>query len=818
MPLSPLTPAQLRRVCDPASLGFETTASLTVAPDIIGQPRGTRAIEFGIDIESPGYNIFVLGEEGTGRTTAIGRFLRQRAATRLTPQDWVYVNNFAEPHRPRALNLPAGMGTALRDDMTALVSYLRRSLPQAFEQEAYTQARNQIQDKLSADSEARFSALQSRAAAVNIAPVRVPDGWSLVPLRNGEPMDPAAYGTLPEAERKTLEADRRAVEHELEDTLRQIRELEKATADSLRALDKQVAASVVDHQIDELKAKYGAHAETACYLDEVRGDLLDHVSDFLPAASDKSVPPDFRRYGVNVVVDHGRTAGAPVIVELNPTFSKLMGRIEHEARMGALVTDFTLIKTGSLHAANGGYLVLRARDVYSDSQAWDALKRSLLSGFVRTEDIAAKGGFSTTSLDPEPIPLDLKVVLVGSSGAYYFLFDADEDFANIFKVKADFSSEMPRTPENEQQYAGFVAARCAEESLRPFDCGAVAKVVEFGSRAAQDQTKLSVRFGEIADLLREANYWAGKAGHEPAIAADVQKAVEEKVYRSNETEQYMRDRILEGSIFIDTSGEVVGQVNALSVSASADYSYCLPSRITARTFVGHSGISQIERDTNMAGPIHNKGLLTLTSFFNATYASQRAVSFSAQITFEQTYGGVEGDSASCAELYALISSLSGRPVKQSLAVTGAVNQEGNVQPIGAVNEKIEGFFAVCEARGLTGEQGVLIPATNVRDLMLSEKVVAAAEAGRFHIWPISTVDEGIEILTGAKAGARKGGRYPENTVHGAGQKRLRELARGHDHERDDDRPRSARKKTARKKRVVRKRPVAKKRPARKAKR
>ncbi len=335
--------------------------------------------------------------------------------------------------------------------------------------------------------------------------INLPDGWSLVPLRNGEPMDPAAYGALPEAERKSREAGRRAVEHGLEDTLRQIRELEKATADSQRALDKQVAASVVDHQIDELKAKYGAHVETAGYLDEVRGDLLDHVSDFLPAASDKSVPPDFRRYGVNVVIDHSRTAGAPVIVELNPTFSKLMGRIEHEARMGALVTDFTLIKTGSLHAANGGYLVLRARDVYNDSQAWDALKRSLLSGFVRTEDIAAKGGFSTTRLDPEPIPLDLKVVLVGSSGAYYFLFDADEDFANIFKVKADFSSEMPRTPENEQQYAGFVAVRCAEESLRPFDCGAVAKVVEFGSRAAEDQTKLSVRFGEIADLLREAD-------------------------------------------------------------------------------------------------------------------------------------------------------------------------------------------------------------------------------------------------------------------------------------------------------------------------
>jgi predicted ATP-dependent protease len=822
MPPTPLSPSQLRRVCDPNSFNFETTADLPIQSDIIGQPRGIRAIEFGIDIDSPGYNIFVLGEEGTGRTTAIGRFLREHAAKRATPQDWAYVNNFAEPHKPRALNVPAGLGNQLRDDMAALVDGLKRNLPRAFEQESYLDARNQLQRRFEAERDRLFADFEAKARAANFTLVRTPSGWALNPLSEGQPLSPEAFAALPQAERQTIDAAGRDLGDDLEALLRAVRGLEKAAKDSHRTLNGQVAASVVDIPLGELKAKFAAHEETIFYLGEVRQDLIDHVSDFLPAEdarpdSGALPPPDFRRYAVNVVVDHSRSRGAPVVVELNPTYSKLLGRIEHESRFGNLATDFTLIRTGALHAANGGYLVLRARDVFYEPMAWDALKRSLLSGFVRTEDIPVRAGYTATkTLDPEPIPLHLKVVLVGVPDVYYHLFYEDEDFGSIFKVKSDFSSDMPRTEENERQYAHFMAARCAEEKLRPLDRSAVAKVIEFGSRAANDQQKLSVRFGEVTDLLREANYWAGAAGRLTVTADDVRTALTEKIYRSNKVEERLRRDILEGLVFIDTAGMGVGQVNALTVSDSADYSYGLPTRVTARTFVGHSGIGQIDRDINLAGPIHNKGLLTLISFFNATYAAHRSVSFGSQITFEQSYHSIEGDSASCAELFALLSSLSGYPIKQSLAVTGSVNQKGEVQPIGAVNEKIEGFFAVCAARGLSGEQGILIPAANVRELMLSEQVVEAVAAGKFHIWAIAAVDEGLELLTGLPAGAHDDhGRFPEGTVHHAVQKRLRELTRGHDREHDHDDHRQPEKKQKRKKKVVKKkRPVKKKKTPR----
>lgn len=787
---------------------------MTGAVDIIGQPRGTRAIEFGIEIESPGYNIFVLGAEGTGRTTAIGRFLRERAAQRPTPPDWMYVNNFAEPHKPRALNLPAGRGAELCKDMAALVDHLRRSLPQVFGQPAYLDACSEAKKKMEAERDELFAAAQAKAAAAGIGVVRSPSGWSLVPLAEGRPLKPEEFDALPKSQRRAYEESRRVIEEEFENTQRAIRQLETSFKDTQRKLDQQVAASVVDHQFEELKAKYQPYEETVFYLDEVRHDILNHVSDFVPpeaadgASAEERPAPDFHQYIVNLVVDHSRAKGAPVVVELNPTYAKLLGRIEYESRFGSLVTDFTMIKTGALHAANGGYLVLRAPDVLYEPLAWDALKRSLISGYVRTEDIATRSSLTTTkTLDPEPIPLNLKVVLVGPPYLYYNILEGDEDFAATFKVRADFATSMPRTPENERFYAAFIAARCAEESLRPFDRGAVAKVVEYGSRAAEDQHKLSVRFGEIADLLREANYWAGRAGRAVVTAADVRAALDERIYRANKREELLRESILEGSVFIDTHGEAVGQVNAISVSDAGDYSFGLPTRVTARTFVGHGGIGQIDRETNLAGPLHNKGLLTISSFFNATYAASRSVSFGAQITFEQNYVSIEGDSASSAELYALLSSLSGYPIKQSLAVTGSVNQKGEVQTIGNVNEKIEGFFEVCAARGFTGDQGVLIPAANVRDLMLNEKVVAAVEEGKFHIWAVNTVDEGIELLTGVPAGLRKDGSFPDKTVHGAVQKRLRELARGHDRDHEESR------KTLPKKRARKKTPAKKRRPA-----
>ncbi len=808
MPLTPLTLDQLRHISDPEAFHFDTTADLSVAPEIIGQPRGTRAIEFGIDIDSPGYNIFVLGEEGTGRTTAIGRFLRNKAERRPIPQDWMYVQNFAEPHKPRALNLPAGLGSALRDDLNGLVEHLKRSLPQAFEQETYLAEYNKIQNQFESDRDSMFATLAEKALAVNITVMNTASGIAIAPIRDNKPLSPEEFESLPDAEQKELEAAREQIKDEMESMLRVIRNAEKSAREAQRQLNQLVAASIVDRHLDELKTKYALYDETVFYLNEVRQDIIEHVTDFLPSDDAKGDAatqprPDFRKYTVNLVVDHSKTQGAPVVVELNPTFAKLLGRIENESRFGMLLTDFTLIKTGALHAANGGYLVLRARDVFYEPLAWDALKRSMISGYVRTEDITSRTGFGATkTLDPEPIPLDLKVVLVGSPDIYYDLLHLDEDFGTIFKVKADFVSEMPRTNENEHQYALFIATRCAEEKLRPFDRGAVAKVIEYGSRLIGDQYKLSVRLGEVADLLREANYWAGIAQHDGVSVGDVLKALDEKFYRHNKSEELLRERILEGSVYIDTSGAVVGQINALSIVDYGDYPFGLPSRVTARTFVGHGGISQIDRDTNMTGPIHNKGLLTLISYFNSTYATHRSLSFSAQITFEQNYNGIEGDSASCAELCALLSSLSGHPIKQSIAITGAVNQKGDILPIGGVNEKVEGFFTVCHARGLTGDQGVIIPQTNVRDLMLRENVLEAVKENKFHIFAVSTVSEAIEILTGVPAGDRKDGRFPDKTVHHAAEKRLRELAKGHDRDRDEDE-----KKPQKKKRVVKKKPI-----------
>jgi lon-related putative ATP-dependent protease len=697
--------------------------------------------------------------------------------------------------------------------MEALVDHLKRNVPQAFEQEPYVEARSQIRAQYEAQRDDLYASLQSKATAKGLTILRAPQGFVIVPARNGKPIPPEEFDSLPAAERQKFDEARRAVEDDLDEALRAGHALEKNVKDAQRALDQKVAASVVDRWIDELKAKYIDHPETVFYLSEVRRDIVDHVEDFLPrgepSPNDPEPRPNFRRYTVNLVVDHSQTQGAPVVVELNPTYSKLLGRIEYEARFGALVTDFTLIKTGALHAANGGYLVLRAHDIFFEPYAWDALKRSLLTGFVRTEDISrSTGGLAPTkTLDPEPIPLSLKVVLVGPPDAYYDLFEFDEGFSSLFKVKADFAYDMPRTPETELQYAQFVAARCVEEKLRPFDQTAVAKVIEFGSRAAGDGQKLSARFGAVTDLLREANFWAGKAGRNVVAASDVRAALDDQMYRANKIEEIQRERILEGSIFVDTQGGAVGQVNALSVLELGDYAYALPSRVTVRTFVGHGGVSHLDRDTSMAGPIHNKGLLTLVSFFNATYAAHRSLSFSAQITFEQNYGNIEGDSASAAELCALLSSLSAHAIKQSIAITGSVNQRGDVQPIGAVNEKIEGFFAVCEARGLTGDQGVIIPQTNVRDLMLKEKVIAAVEQGKFHIWAVSNVSEAIELLTGIPAGSRKDGRWQEHTIHHAVQKRLRELAKGHDRDHDEDEEKK--KKLARKK--AKRKPASKKR-------
>jgi lon-related putative ATP-dependent protease len=557
-----------------------------------------------------------------------------------------------------------------------------------------------------------------------------------------------------------------------------------------------VASFTAGHLLDDLEIKYTAFEEVVLYLKEVRQDIVEHAQDWkeegasqeeteqpsrpAPSLPDNAAPPPQARYQVNLLVDNSRRKGAPVMVESNPTFTNLMGRIEHDVKYGGTTTDFTMLRAGALHAANGGYLVLRAKDLLEDESAYSALKRALGNGVVTIEEPGVQMRLLTTvTLAPEPIPLDVKVILLGSPALYYTLYSMDEDFQKLFKVKADFSSYMDRTPENETSYAFFIRARVVEEKLRDFGPSGVAAIVEYGSRLAEDQTKLTTHFGDLADIIREASYWAGKADHALVSADDVHRAVDEWTYRSNQIEERVQEEIAKGTIMVDTSGAKMGQVNGLSVSTLGDYSFGQPSRITARTFMGRAGVVAIEREVKLSGPIHNKGVMILAGYLGGQYAIDKPLALSASLSFEQTYSEVEGDSASSTELYAILSSLSGLPIKQSIAVTGSVNQRGEIQPIGGAQHKIEGYFQVCKTHGLTGDQGVMIPHQNVKNLMLRPEVVQACAEGKFHIWAIWTIDEGIELLTGVPAGQRdETGKFPEGTVHARVEARLRELAEG----------------------------------------
>ncbi len=780
-----LAPASLRRVCDTDQFAFKTTAELPFTKRIFGQPRGTRSIEFGVEIDSPGFNIYVLGLAGTGRATTIERFLQEKAADSPVPGDWVYVQNFQDLRRPRAIRLPPGKGSRFRDDMAALVESLKRGTPEAFSTEEYQEAHTSIAQELEAGRSRILQEVRQKASEQDLAIVGTPGGLVITPVADGQPMDLETFRSLPAERRAELDAARGALQRELEDALRAISGLEQDAREKIADLRRSVAASVADRLIEPLKERYDGHEESLLHLDLVRTEFVEHVDDFRPEEEDDepASPPGakgdpFRRYLVNLIVDHSRSTAAPVVVESNPTLRNLVGRMEYEVQFGVPTTDFTNIKAGSLHQANGGYLVVRAGDLLGNPHAWRAFKRALSDGVIRIEE-PATDSVATKTLDPEPIPLDVKIVLMGSSALYYSLFGLDEDFPKLFKVKADFDADMERSPENENEFALFVAARCHEEGLRHFEKGAVGKIVEYGSRLAGSQKRLATRFGQVANVVREASYWAGDAGRETVATEDVTRAIKEHAFRSNLIEERLRRQIDDGTLFIDTSGEVVGQVNGLYVVDIGDYSFGQPSRITAQSYMGRAGVVSIEREVKLAGPIHDRGVLTLVGYLGGAYAQDQPLSLSASLAFEQNYTGVDGDSASSAELYALLSSLSGFPINQGVAVTGSVNQWGHLQPIGGVTEKTEGFFEACLSRGLTGEQGVIVPAANVEDLMLREEVVAAVAAGQFHVWAVETIDEGLELLTGVPAGERgEDGTFPDpqSTVHGAVQARLHQLA------------------------------------------
>lgn len=779
---------ELRRHCDPSVFPFETTDEIEPLDGTVGQNRGVSAISFGIDIKTPGFNLYISGATGTGRSSTALASVTEHAKGEPVPNDLCYVNNFKDPDSPKAIVLPAGMGCSLVKDMEELIAAARREIPRAFESENYEKRRNDIIGNTQQERTKLFNDLQASAQELGLAIEMTQMGIVTVPIMHGRPLSREDFERLPQDQKDEIEKHSAQLQEAIQQNLTKAHKMEKEASERIEQLDREIALFAVGHLLDELNEKYRDFKEVHDHLRQVRDNIMDNLEDFkdkgkvraeIPGLEGLLPEPSFDRYTANLVVDNEEQQGAPVIVENNPTYYNLIGRVDFRARLGALTTDFTQIKAGAIHRANGGYLVLQALDVLMQPVSWDALKRTLRSGEVRLENIAEHYGLIPTStLKPAPMPIKVKVILIGSPWIYHLLYALDEDFRKLFKVKADFDVEMKRSDEHIQRYASFIAARVKDAGLKPFHKSGVARVVEHGSRLIEDKEKLSTRLIEIADIVSEASYWANERGNDLVMAEDVQKAIDEKEYRSNLVEEKIQEFIEEGMLMIDTDGAQTGQINSLSVYAIGDYAFGRPSRLTCRTYIGRGGVMNIERETKMSGPIHDKGTLIVGAYLAGKYAQDKPLPLGASLTYEQLYEGIEGDSASSTELYALLSSLAEIPISQGIAVTGSVNQNGEIQPIGGVNYKIEGFHAVCKARGLTGGQGVIIPHQNVRNLMLKEEVVEAIRNGEFHIWPVKTIDAGIEILTGVSAGeADESGRYPEDSVHGRVARKLDEYAR-----------------------------------------
>lgn len=790
---SELSYADLFHPCDASQLGFQSTDELPDLQHVIGQPRAVRALEFGSEVSGPGYNIFVLGLPGSGRTTLSLEHLRRKAESEPAPDDWCYVNNFENPRAPRALRLHNGGGGALRKDMQDLVDFCEREMARAFQSEEYTRERDRLFEELKQKHEAEFIRLQKYVDKYQFAITRTPFGFLLVPALQGKPLKQEEIDTLPEDQRAKLEQLRSKLSEEVDKTIEKMRILARETFEQFQNLNQRTAQFLIVPSMESLRDKYISQEGVLSYLDAVEADIIANVDHFIPSNSSEQRSAARReeftlRYSVNVLVDHSESQGAPVILESHPAYYSLLGRIEHEVVMGVSRTDFTKIQPGVLHQANGGYLILPARDLLVNPYAWEGLKRVLRDGRIRIIELGSQLGLlSTETLEPEPIPLDLKIVLVGTPLLYYLLRIYDEDFSKLFKVRAEFASLMERTPQTEKEYGLFVRSVVDDNQLPPFESQAVARLIEYSSRLAEHKEKLSTRFGKIADLVREAAYWAKKTSkelnekeHDKLIvrAQAVQRAIDESIYRDNLLDERIQELIQQDVLMIDVSGTAIGQINGLSVIFLGDYAFGRPNRITASVYPGQAGIVDIERQAKLGGPIHTKGVLIISGFLGGRYGCDQTLSLSASLTFEQSYEEVEGDSASAAELFALLSAIAAIPLRQDRAVTGSINQYGQVQAIGGVNQKIEGFFATCKAKGLTGEQGILIPRANLPNLMLREDVIEAVKSKQFHVWAFSNIDEGLELLTDQTAGVRQeDGSYPKGTFNYAVTTRLAEFAK-----------------------------------------
>lgn len=795
----------LRYTCDPSSFDFESTENLEPLNRIIGQDRAIEALKLGLGIKDAKnrYNIYVAGGPGTGKMSAVEHFLSRASADEPQPPDMCYVHNFENPYSPTYLELPAGKGCQLRTDLEQHIKRFQREVPKVFEADEFKARSKKIAERYGERRTALLEEMETKARELGFAIQRTPIGINTLPLHeNGEPLSQEEYDALPEKKRGEIREHQGEVQSLVQEQLQDVAKLDEEREGEIKKLAKEAVLFMIEPHFAQLKSHYEGLAKVVEHLDAVKGDIVEHLESFQNAGGAKKQPfpfpvpqsDPFKKYAVNLLVDNTETEGAPVVVEQNATYPNLFGSIERKVQMGAAITDFTMIKPGSLHRANGGYIVLEANNLFRLQISWEALKIAIKRHEIRIEDPWQMLGYSTTEgLRPEPVPFRIKLIIIGSPYIHELLHHYDEDFAKLFNVKADFGMDMERTPEREQELAQFLSAcRKQDPSVLPFAPSGVARMIEHATELAGDRTKLSCRFGTLISLVKESAYWARSDGSSIVTGQHVMQALEQKDYRRDRIDERIREMIARGQLFVDTDGSETGQVNGLAVLQIGDYAFGKPSRITAAVQAGKAGIVDIEREAKLGGKTHSKGILILRGFLGERFASEKPLSFSASVAFEQSYSMVDGDSASSTELYAILSALANLPIKQGIAVTGSVNQKGEIQPIGGVNEKVEGFYRVCKAKGLTGEQGVLVPAANIDNLMLNEEVVEAVEEGRFHVYSASTIEEGIELLTGVPAGERADDEtYTEGSVFARIEERLermREAMEKKDDETNDKKP------------------------------